>query len=215
MKLDSKEQNIWLTADTHYWHTNITYGVSVWKNKETGTRRFDTVQEMSRHIVDQINKYVGQDDLLIHGGDWSFGGAQNIWNFRKQIVCKNIILIPGNHDTHISKNMILPNVKRSSLYSSVLIDGKCIGGDYMDYVEAQSLFTSVHDQLRLTIDGIEIIISHYPFESWRERVHFHGHTHSNLPIKEHRLDIGIDNAFKLYKEYKPFSWSEAKKQVKI
>ena len=84
LKFNSKERNIWFTSDTHYWHKNITYGVSVWPDKENNCRKFNTTQEMSSHIVDQINKYVGQDDVLFHLGDWSFGGIQNIWNFRRQ-----------------------------------------------------------------------------------------------------------------------------------
>ena len=38
---------------------------------------------MSQHIVEQINKYVQQDDILIHLGDWSFSGIEIIWNFKK------------------------------------------------------------------------------------------------------------------------------------
>lgn len=200
----------------HYWHNNITYGISVWKNKETGTRRFDTVQEMSRHIVAQLNSYIGKDDILFHLGDWSFGGINNIWNFRKQIICKTIYFIIGNHDAHIKKNIILPNVKRAEVYSSNLIDGSPIGGEYCDYVEAQELFSSVQDYLEIQIDKQDICMMHYPIDSWnREFVHLHGHTHSNHPIKDMRLDVGIDNAFKLYGEYKPFSWENIKKELKL
>lgn len=194
----------------------MTYGVSVWKNKETGTRRFNTVQEMSRHIVSQINKYVGQDDILFHLGDWSFGGINNIWNFRKQIICKNIHFIIGNHDQHIKNNIILPNCNRVQPYSSMIVDGNPIGEEYPDYVEAQELFTSVQDYLEIEIDKHQICMMHYPISSWnRKFVHLHGHTHSNYPIKDMRLDVGIDNAFKLYGEYRPFNWNDIKKQLKI
>ena len=30
---------VWFTSDTHYWHKNITYGESVWANKETGLQK--------------------------------------------------------------------------------------------------------------------------------------------------------------------------------
>ena len=46
------------------------------------------------------------EDTLYHLGDWSFGGIENIWNFRKRINCKNIYLVPGNHDHHIKKNKL-------------------------------------------------------------------------------------------------------------
>jgi calcineurin-like phosphoesterase family protein len=194
----------------------MTYGESVWPSKETSTRRFDTTAEMSRHMVEQINKYVGEDDILFHLGDWSFSGIENIWNFRKQLKVKTIHLLLGNHDHHIKRNRVLPNVYRPSPYYSYsnLEDGKPIGGETPDYVESQSLFTSVHEYYDVEIDNILVPLIHYPMENWNDRFgkafHLHGHTHGMLPVKEFRLDVGMDNAFKLFGEYRPFSWEEIK-----
>lgn len=210
-------KKVWFTADTHCFHKNITYGESVWDNKETGCRRFDTTQEMSRHIVDQINKYVGQDDMLIHLGDWSFGGIENIWNFRKQLIVKNIYLCIGNHDNNIRKNYILPNVYRAEPYSSILLDGKGIhqsDNEYPDYVEAQSLFTVVDDYMEIMVDKDLFCCMHYPIDEWNDRHHksymLHGHQHGNNTYKKGRLDVGIDNAYKLFGEYRPFSYEDVK-----
>ena len=87
---------IWISSDWHYWHKNITYGESVWQDKEINTRKFDTTQEMSRKLVENINKYVKQDDEIYFLGDFAFSGIENIWNFRKQIICKNIYFA-GRH----------------------------------------------------------------------------------------------------------------------
>lgn len=218
MKLNSKDRKIWFTSDTHYWHKNITFGESVWDNKEKNCRKFDTTPEMSRHMVTQINKYVGEDDILFHLGDWSFGGIENIWNFKKQLKVKEIHLLIGNHDHHIKRNLILPNVRRVEPYSRILEEGKPISGEYPDYVESQTLFTSVNDILDIEIDGIGIQMLHYPMHSWNTRhgktYHLHGHTHGNIETIEHRLDVGIDSAFNIYGEYKPFSWEEIKTILK-
>lgn len=206
---------VYLGHVTHYWHKNITFGESVWPDKEKSTRKFDTTKEMSIHIVSQINKYVGQDDILFHLGDWSFSGIENVWNFRKQIICKNIHFIIGNHDNAIKKNLILPNVIRSYPYSQILIDGTNTDGEYPNYVEAKYIFESVNDYLEILIDKENICMMHYPIESWNRGFKMlHGHTHSNAPIKDGRLDVGIDNAFKLFGEYKPFSWEEIKQLTK-
>ena len=210
--------NIWFTSDLHYWHKNITFGESVWDNKEINCRKFSTTSEMSRHIVSQINKYVGQDDLLYDLGDWSFGGQQNIWNLRKQLIVNKIIHINGNHDETIRKNKIeLPNCRRIEPYSSHIIDGKPIGGEYPDYVLPQDLFTEVHEILTLTLDKISIIMSHYPFQEWREDIHLHGHVHGKYHDNQFkgRLDVGIDSAFKYFGEYRPFSWEDIKQILKI
>ncbi len=45
---------------------------------------------------------VKPNDIIYHLGDWSFGGHENIKIFRNRIKCKNIHLILGNHDHHIS-----------------------------------------------------------------------------------------------------------------
>lgn len=209
LKFNTKETKIWFTSDLHYWHSNMCFADSIWDDKEKSTRKFTSTKEMSRHLVAQLNKYVGQDDVLFFLGDWSFGGIENIWNLRKQLICKNIHFIFGNHDHHVVNNVILPNCKRHHPYSWDIIEGKPIGGEYPDYVEAQSIFTSAQHYLEIQIDKQLVCMMHYPIDSWnRKHLHFHGHTHGNFTNKKNRFDVGIDNAFKLYGEYRPFSWEE-------
>ncbi len=219
LKLDSNKTNIWFSADIHYWHKNICAAESVWTNPKENCRDFSSTKEMSRHLVEQLNKYIGQDDVFIFLGDWSFGGMENIWNLRKQIICKNIYFITGNHDTHIRNNKTLPNCKytfvsNSLAWEDTILDGKPATEKDCP-VRAKELFTEVTEVMRLIIDEVEIVGSHYPYEDWREQIHLHGHTHAKLPIKENRLDVGIDNAFKLLGEYKPFSWEEVKRILKV
>lgn len=212
IKLKSGETNIWFTSDSHYWHKNICYADSTWSDKETSTRLFKSTQEMSKHIVDQINKYVKEDDILFHMGDWSFDGVQNIWNFRKQLNCKNIHLMIGNHDHHIKRNIILPNCIRKEPYSTEFIDGKYINPEYPNWVKARELFSSVHQYLEIQIDKQLVCMMHYPIASWnRQHIMIHGHTHGIYPVVDNRLDVGIDNSFKLFKEYRPFSWEDVLK----
>ena len=203
LKFNSKEIKIWFTADTHYWHKNITYGVSVWPEKETNCRRFNTTQEMSSHIVDQINKYVGQDDILFHLGDWSFGGKNNIWNFRQRIICQTIHLMPGNHDGHIINNSLLEQFENGNVVANI---------------DAQELFTSINDYLEIQIDKRMVCMLHYPMEEWNDRFkksyHLFGHVHGRIPHGNSRLDVGMDYAFKVFGEYKPFSWEDIKRLLK-
>lgn len=204
---------IWFSSDWHYWHKNITYGDSVWPDKETKTRKFDSVQEMSRALVASINKYVMEDDILYFLGDYSFSGVENIYNFWKQINCKNIHFIPGNHDGHIRKNVVLPNCKRVEPYSRHIIDGKPIGGEYPDYVEVQTLFKEYLPELTMiTIDKQQFVLCHYPIEEWenmnRGAIILHGHCHHNiddceLNTKYRRMDVGID-----WEEFRPYSLDE-------
>jgi len=170
-----KGQNLFFTSDTHYSHTNICRGVSNW-GPGSRTRDFDTLDAMNAKMVDNINRMVGEDDILFHLGDWSFGGYENIEEFRNRIVCKNIHLLLGNHDHHIERDK---------------------GG-------IRRLFSSVNEYLRLEVSipaGFKrtFILCHYPIASWHDMnrgvIHLHGHVHlePHLRIAEGRaMDVGMD-----------------------
>jgi calcineurin-like phosphoesterase family protein len=58
---------------------------------------------------------------------------------------------------------------------------------------------------RKTIDGIQIIVCHYPLRSWTYGYNLHGHSHGTLEPWFNQLDVGVDNAYKLLGEYRPLS----------
>lgn len=168
-------QKVWITSDTHYGHHNIVRGITNWKDEEGNIRSntvrdFNTLDHMNDTIVNNINNVVGEDDILIHGGDWSFGGFDKVREFRNRIFCKNIHIIPGNHDHWIQRNR----------------DG------------IQELFTSVRDYMSLQLNNDTIEILHYPMASWnglnRGHIHLHGHCHlkNDVKIFGRRMDIGMD-----------------------
>ena len=184
--------SIWFTSDTHFGHTNIAGPkISRWSS---GYRNFNSVHEMNMALVDGINKYVKEDDILYHLGDWSFGGAQNILQFRKYIVCKNIHLILGNHDQHIID-------KNYPFY----------GGQF----NPVELFSSVQDVLEVSHGKHRFFLSHYPHLSWHHAykgvIMIHGHEHGNfnhLNKNTLRMDVGVDSAKMLLGELRPFSIEE-------
>jgi calcineurin-like phosphoesterase family protein len=175
IKID-KDRKVWITSDTHYGHSNICRGVTSWRLPDGGipieqTRDFDTIEQMNESIVDEINSVVGEDDVLIHLGDWSFGGFENIQKFRDKILCKEIHLILGNHDHHIENNK---------------------GG-------VQDLFTSVNHYARLSYKNNTFVLCHFPISSWdslnKGYIHLHGHVHlpKNLRFgKGKKMDVGMD-----------------------
>jgi calcineurin-like phosphoesterase family protein len=133
---------------------------------------------MNDTIVNNINDTVGQDDILVHLGDWSFGGFESISEFRNRLICKNIYLILGNHDHHIENNK--ENI--------------------------QSLFvkTSHYEILRVIdedSDDVEydFVLSHFPIVSWHDmnkgRFHIFGHVHlrNDRKIMPGRaMDVGVE-----------------------
>lgn len=182
MKIDLKQgQNIFFTSDTHINHKNICRGVTSWTGDINRTRDFSNLEKMNSTIINNINSRVGQDDILVHLGDFSFGGRQHIPEFRQRIMCQNIVFVLGNHDEHIQKN--------TDSY--------------------QSLFTSVQHYLELEVQewtqkmGAKyyhnFVLSHFPIASWNKMskgwMHLHGHVHFDKSMRlgpGKMLDVGLD-----------------------
>jgi calcineurin-like phosphoesterase family protein len=177
-----KGQSLFFTSDTHYGHTNICRATTRWTDADNVTRDFKSLEHMNTTIVDNINEIVGENDILIHLGDFSFGGFENITEFRSRIICKNIHLVLGNHDHHIERNK--DDIRR--------------------------LFTSVNHYINLDIrrpstvkkgeiDKFNFILMHFPIASWDGMndgvMHLHGHVHlpKHQRIAEGRaIDVGVD-----------------------
>ena len=214
---------IYFTSDKHYGHKNICKGTTQWTEEgrtEGGshslqsTRDFDTVEQMNAAIINGINNIVKEDDELYDLGDHSFGGIQNIWECRKQINCKNIHLVYGNHDHHIESNKQyeLPTDQDLELFYNLELLKK----DYpiKRLINLQDLFSSCQYYKELKLDGRMFILAHYAHRVWNHShkgtIHLYGHSHGTLediPWGK-SMDVGIDNAFKLLGKYRPFSITE-------
>lgn len=187
MRIDN---NTYIFSDPHYGHKNLVKGISSWSDK-SGCRNFHTLEAHNEAIVRNINQKVPENATLICLGDWSFGGIENIWNFRKQIKCKDIHLILGNHDHHIANNKILPNCHYDD--NENIIDGPILerygdGRDDLFSVQAQDLFSSVsnYKEILFKKEGFQydIILFHYAMRVWNKAHHgsimLYGHSHGTL-----------------------------------
>lgn len=175
-----ENQNLFFTSDSHFSHKNIVRGVTSWADANDKTRDFDTVEEMNQILVDNINSVVGEDDILIHLGDWSFGGFDQIAKFRSQLNVADIRIMLGNHDHHILRGKDGINYIFTDVWKGL-----------------KNLNIRYHDELK--VESTNVVISHYPLASWQNMndgwFHLHGHVH--LP-EEHKLgrgrslDVGVD-----------------------
>lgn len=199
--------NIWAASDLHLGHTNIVRGCSQWENK-SACRNFDTLKEHDETIINNINKYVKENDILYLLGDFVMGGKTNVWKYRDMINCKTIHLCLGNHDIHIEKDAKLNERPES----------------------ARQLFTSVQTRINKKIGKFRFIMDHYAMRTW-DKAHYgtimlHGHSHNSLIPYEKllqiaddkqlyktgdlykQLDVGLESAFELLGEWRPFHIQE-------
>jgi calcineurin-like phosphoesterase family protein len=177
---------IWFSADWHIKHNGIL------KHMPLRATVFGDVDIMSAHFVAECNRVVKPNDELRIIGDWIWG-TKWYGHYRAKLNVRKIHVIGGNHDSRSLH-------KHVSSYKEI------------DYAK---------------IDGVRFHLLHYPMLSWRGRekpksIHLYGHSHTrsedflNLHFPGRRaMDVGIDNAFKLLGEWRPFSLDEILMILKI
>lgn len=168
---------IWFTSDLHLGHENVL---------EFMNRPWERIEDMNRALIANINAKVRRDDELYILGDFSFKiPAVEAAELRKKIFCKNVHIVPGNHDK-----------------------------DWM-HKDVQGTFIVEPPITVLKVDGQKYVLSHYPMMDWQSMahgsIHLHGHIHTvgslynemNLMQGLFRYDVGVDA-----NEYAPVSMPE-------
>lgn len=132
-------------------------------------RPFRDLDHMHDEIIKRWNRRVRPDDHVFVLGDFAFlkpEVAQPLFDALRG----HKHLIMGNHDE----------------------DYKC---DLIEGWESVQYLLHLSDQCH--DGGRKLALCHYPVEIWRDahrgRIHLHGHSHGNLPIRDNqRLDVGTD-----------------------
>lgn len=221
----SKKKHIpmqWFASDLHFGHKNIIRNLTNWKNANPDSLRpFESVEEMNAHIIEQINLNVHVDDELYLLGDFYFGKEiTEVLKLLRAIKCMNIYLILGNHDWLIKKNMhAVTSMQKIHMIQEATFK------TFKFPLEGQ-------DPNREKWKGrVAIHMSHYAHRIWRES-HLgawmlYGHSHASLDntethpelekmineyyLQHNTMDVGIDNIYRLFGEYRPISRIELEK----
>ena len=145
---------IFFTSDTHFNHKNII-------KYEPVSRPFVTVEQMNQEIINRWNSVVSNDDIVVHLGDFFMGAldAEEMARIMRQLKCKNIILVKGNHDSK----------RRIQLMSEVC--------DRFLVARASPTVSDFY------ICGQRVILEHCPDPEYvpQDCVAFYGHVHSVAP----------------------------------
>lgn len=211
----------WFTADTHFNHGNIIkycnrpflsprdrealkLNGGIWHNGswkgEFASDHYmskEAVYEMNDTLIANINKCVKPEDTLWHLGDVLFAKAyeyvDKAYGCLSRINCKNIHLVWGNHDDPYAK-------------------------DRNGYTIAK-YFQSTNNLTEIVVNGQKIVLCHYAMavfnKSHRKSIQLYGHSHSgaeswmdkHMPNRR-SMDVGVDNIYKLFGEYRPISFEE-------
>lgn len=199
-------KNVWFTSDTHFGHANIALyarrkfclepsdlivAEQIWsgeRQKGKWSPSHESINRMDEHLLGVINENVGEDDILWHLGDfcfWKKNAFRDAAWFRSKIRCRNVYLVAGNHDPE----------------------------------ETRGSFDASYEYKETKVQSKEVVMSHYAMCFWN-RSHYgswmlYGHAHGsaegwledNMPGRL-SMDVGVDNAFRLLGEYRPFSFDD-------
>ncbi len=177
--MEIKNKNIWFTSDTHFGHKNIVKGTSEWDLTGTHqrTRNFDSLEEHNAVLIQNFNSVIKPEDEVWHLGDVAFGGHANIKVFLDSLNCKNINLVFGNHDQHITPI----NSPYRLLFKSC------------QYVKEFSMNV---DRKYGIVGKQKFFLSHYSHRVWNQShhgvIHLYGHSHDTLPGLGKSMDVGVD-----------------------
>jgi calcineurin-like phosphoesterase family protein len=57
-------------------------------------------------------------------------------------------------------------------------------------------WASVQPYAELSLDGVSLVLCHYPFRSWRgmnkDSINLHGHSHGRIKPQPRQYDVGVD-----------------------
>lgn len=172
----------YFTSDLHFSHKNLILGTSEWSDKSR-CRPFNTIEDHDNTLIENINSIVNENDILIHAGDFAFGGKLNIPKFRNMIKCKNIYTCIGNHDQHLV-----------DYYKSLFTD-------------VQYRFNFYFGKQHVIVDHYSLNVwENNNKNSWM----LFGHSHQSLDVSNcgKTLDIGAEGH-----NYKPWTFEQIKEYM--
>lgn len=211
----SKKSNIFFTGCPHYYHSNIIkycnrpfltdldrealknhggqWHDGSWKGSRSSSWQIteEAVNMMNDCLIENINKLVELDDTLYILGDYllsRYKYEERCIEIRNRINCRNIFLIFGNHDQYILYDL--------------------------------DIFRKIYDSGTFKFDNYgTFYLNHYANIVWnkshRGSIHLYSHSHGSIENKldelfpERRsMDVGVDNAYRLTGEFRPFSIKE-------
>jgi calcineurin-like phosphoesterase family protein len=175
---------LFVTADQHWGHANILISCH---------REFSDITEHDTELTRAWNSVVSGEDVVYHLGDVTLKSAPYASEvFRQLNGSIHVLGYPWHHDSRWLKT------PQWSKKGPVFIE--------------QPIVVLEHG-IKHGNDWLPVILCHYPFEVWDRKhygaMHLHGHTHAELKRIPNRLDVGVDMAFRLLGEYRPFRIEEA------
>lgn len=184
----NRDTNVFITSDTHFGHN---------KPFIYEARGYSSIDEHRDKIIEKINLKVGENDILIHLGDFCLNTSEE--DFEKiisQIKCQNIHCLWGNHANPMKK------IYRRQISKEFGRE------DISVYPIKYKNIVFIGNQVDYIIYGKYVVLNHFPLDIWDYMKDgafmLSGHSHYNYPKTRKDcsegliLDCGIDGHNDVY-----------------
>ena len=156
---------IWITSDLHLNHYNI-LNLEAFNLNRFGLGYIKNLDQYNNMIISRINAKVMSDDTLYIIGDVGFGPCSELKKLLDRIICRNLILIYGNHDKY-----------------------------NIDQAKGMGFLEAIYGPYYLPESKGKILLSHYPsYEALNNpyiAYNLHGHLHGSKLDDEQFVNINI------------------------
>jgi len=191
MQITGDLNNVFLTADHHFGHSNI-IGFT--------NRPFPDSEKMDNALIDNWNERIMPTDIVIHLGDFSLSGYAPVRRYFARLNGNiKILTNPWHHDRFWLKSLDkhAEPLRSASGFEVELLPPMVV-------LEIPQLGNERYP--------LAVTLCHYPMAVW-DRKHYgawhcFGHCHSNHQSDGKAVDVGVDNIYRLFGDYRPISLSE-------
>ena len=178
------DRKVFVISDQHFDHKNI---INHTRADLFGSKE-DSLNEMNKHIISKHNEVVGEDDIVIILGDFSFKtGIERLKELTTRLNGHKF-LVMGNHDT-IDK----PDLYLRAGFEDIFLSPVKFNGDYYS-----------HYPLNASIDSGErpdTILYKFLCEEFKNAdsgINFHGHQHTLVNNGEREKNVSCEQV-----DYRP------------
>ena len=218
MKFNTKDQNIFFSADVHYSHKNICGGVSNWVKPFGFVPKPDDDREYAIWPIpyadwkdDKARKEFCTENGLRDFPTIEKMNSTIVNNFNQTIGQNDILFLIGAVGFG-GKESVGEFMKRLTCKNVYLIFGNHDRNIENNIDGVRGYFKSCDYYKEIYVDGQHIVLLHYAMRVWnkshRGSLMLYGHSHGSLPDDPNALsiDVGVDT-----NDMMPYSFEEIKK----
>jgi calcineurin-like phosphoesterase family protein len=148
-----------------------------------------------------MSVYFTSDNHFGHAGARSFYRRPfaSVAEMDQQMIFRwNSVIKPADEVWHLGDFAVRQSAERvAALLMALHGEKHLIAGNNDDPgVTGCVGWKSVQPYAEVTVDGMELVLCHYPFRTWRDMgkgsINLHGHSHGRLKPLTRQFDVGVD-----------------------